>query len=105
MRMLISRTVQPMSSMARRTVLGVLLAASLVSMAAASTAYGSTVTVTSRPFAISQAGDSLDVFARGSDGALWHKYYRPYGWGPWESLGGSVASHSSGVSFANGHLD
>jgi hypothetical protein len=65
----------------------------------------STVTLAGRPYALSQAGDSLDVFGVGSDGALWHKYYRPYVWGPWESLGGSVTGTVSGISFANGHLD
>jgi hypothetical protein len=33
----------------------------------------------------------LDVFVRGTDGALWHKYYQN-GWSGWESLGGQLAS-------------
>ena len=33
----------------------------------------------------------LDVFVRGTDGALWHKYYQN-GWSNWESLGGILAT-------------
>jgi hypothetical protein len=42
---------------------------------------------TSGPGAASWASGRLDVFARGTDSALWHIWY-DNGWGTWESLGG-----------------
>jgi hypothetical protein len=48
----------------------------------------------------------LDVFARGGDGALWHKYHDG-GWSEWESLGGSIAPGSgpAAVSWSFGRID
>jgi hypothetical protein len=43
--------------------------------------------LTSSPAATSQSTGIIDVFVRGSDGALWHKHYES-GWSAWESLGG-----------------
>ena len=50
---------------------------------------------TSSPAAVSWGKTTrLDVFVRGADGALQHKYYQNgwSGWSKWESLGGSLAS-------------
>lgn len=47
----------------------------------------------------------LDVFARGSDNALWHKYYWAAGWSDWSSLGGQLASDPAAVSWAKGRID
>ena len=33
---------------------------------------------------------ALEVFARGSDNALWHKWQVPNGWSDWHSLGGNL---------------
>ena len=48
---------------------------------------------TSSPAAVSWSSTSLrlDVFVRGTDGALWHKYYQN-GWSGWQSLGGKLTS-------------
>jgi len=46
----------------------------------------------SDPAATSWGGDRLDVFIRGNDDALWHKWWDGSGWSPWESLGGTLTS-------------
>ena len=45
--------------------------------------------LTSGPAASSWAPGRLDVFARGTDSALWHKWYES-GWSEWEALGGTL---------------
>ena len=52
----------------------------------------------------SWAPGRLDVFARGTDNALWHKWYDG-GWLDWESLGGVIASDPSAVSWGHGRID
>lgn len=47
----------------------------------------------------------LDVFVRGGDNALWHRWYSGNMWWPWESLGGILASEPTGVSWASGRVD
>ena len=48
------------------------------------------------------AGGGLEIFARGTDNALWHNWQTPNGWSGWESLGGdlrggpTVAIHGGG---------
>jgi hypothetical protein len=37
--------------------------------------------------------NDVHVFVRGSDGAVWQKYYQ-YGWSTWTSLGGQVAPNT-----------
>jgi hypothetical protein len=39
----------------------------------------------------------LDVFVRGSDNALWHKWFAGGSWSGWESLGGALTSDPSAV--------
>jgi hypothetical protein len=48
----------------------------------------------------------LDVFVRGSNGALYHKYYQN-GWSGWENLGGQLASGTGPAvaSWNGGRLD
>lgn len=46
----------------------------------------------------------LDVFVRGSDDGLWHRYYQN-GWGPWEDLGGVLTSEPAAVSWGSGRID
>jgi hypothetical protein len=45
-----------------------------------------------------------DVFVRGSDDALWHKWYDG-NWSGWEYLGGVLHSAPAAVSWSNGRLD
>lgn len=48
---------------------------------------------TSAPAAVSVSTDAIDVFVRGSDNALWTKYWREStGWSVWGSLGGVLTS-------------
>src|SRR5581483_7891113 len=46
----------------------------------------------------------LDVFVRGTDNALWHKWYDG-SWHDWESLGGVLTSDPSVASWGSGRLD
>jgi len=46
-------------------------------------------TLTASPAAASPSTGVVDVFARGSDGAVWQRAYN-HGWSSWTSLGGHV---------------
>jgi hypothetical protein len=63
---------------------------------------------TASPAAVSWSSSSFrqDVFVRGTDGALWHKYYQN-GWSGWQSLGGQLASGTGPAvsSWSAGRLD
>jgi len=63
---------------------------------------------TSSPAAVSWASSNfrLDVFVRGTDGALWWKNY-DNGWSGWQSLGGRLASGTGPAvsSWSEGRLD
>jgi Common central domain of tyrosinase/Polyphenol oxidase middle domain len=52
----------------------------------------------------SWSSDRLDVFVRGTDSALWHKWY-DNGWSGWESLGGVLTSSPAAVSWSQGRID
>jgi hypothetical protein len=60
--------------------------------------------LSSGPDVSSWAAGRLDVFARGTDNALWHKWYDG-GWSGWESLGGVLTSDPTAVSWSNGRID
>jgi hypothetical protein len=50
----------------------------------------------------------LDVFARGEDFALWHKYspdLQNWVWSEWHSLGGTLNSPPAAVSWGEGRID
>ncbi|MBW4717124.1 hypothetical protein [Saccharothrix obliqua] len=59
------------------------------------------------PAAVSwRSGTRLDVFVRGEDAHLWHKWWTDgVGWSGWEDLGGDIASAPSVISFDDGRLD
>ena len=61
-------------------------------------------TLTSGPGVSSWAPGRLDVFVRGTDSALWHKWFQG-GWSGWESLGGVLTSEPAAVSWGNGRID
>jgi Metallo-peptidase family M12B Reprolysin-like/Repeat of unknown function (DUF346) len=61
-------------------------------------------TITSAPAVSSWASGRLDIFARGTDSALWHKWFQN-GWSGWESLGGTLTSEPAAVSWGNGRID
>ena len=46
----------------------------------------------------------LDVFVRGTDSALWHKWFQG-GWSGWESLGGRPSVAGRGRLWGNGRID
>ncbi|HEU5202674.1 MAG TPA: hypothetical protein VFU17_00110 [Candidatus Limnocylindrales bacterium] len=60
--------------------------------------------LTSSPAVSSWASGRLDVFVRGTDSALWHKWWQN-GWSGWESLGGVLTSGPAAVSWGNGRID
>jgi hypothetical protein len=60
--------------------------------------------VTSGPGASSWSWGRLDVFARGGNNALYHKWYNG-SWSAWESLGGSILSAPAAVSWGTNRID
>ncbi len=60
--------------------------------------------ITSGPDACSWEDGRLDVFARGTDNALWHKWYDGK-WNNWESLGGIITSDPSAACWGVGRID
>jgi hypothetical protein len=62
--------------------------------------------LTAAPDASSWGGGRLDVFARGPDGALWHRWRGPQ-WSAWESLGGALAPNAGvgAVAWAQNRID
>lgn len=47
----------------------------------------------------------LEVFARGTDNALWHKWQAPGGWSDWHSLGGNLRGGPTVAIHAGGGLE
>ena len=60
--------------------------------------------LTSGPAVSSWSNGRLDCFVRGTDSALWHKWWQN-GWSGWESLGGVLTSGPAAVSWGNGRID
>ncbi|WP_339705646.1 matrixin family metalloprotease [uncultured Kriegella sp.] len=60
--------------------------------------------LTSGAGACSWASGRLDTFVRGTDMALWHKWYSG-GWSGWERLGGVITANPAAVSWSNGRID
>ena len=60
--------------------------------------------LTSGPTVSSWAPGRLDVFARGTDNSLCHKWYDG-NWSGWESLGGVLTSDPAAVSWSLGRID
>lgn len=61
--------------------------------------------ISSPPCAVSWGPDRLDVFAIGSDAALWHRWWDGAIWNDWESLGGNFISAPSAVAWGPLRLD
>ncbi len=59
----------------------------------------------SQPAAVSWAPGRMDVFARFTDDALWHRAYMAGGWLAWEKIGGVLSSAPAVASWAPGRLD
>src|SRR5271169_5614297 len=61
--------------------------------------------ITTPPSAVAWGKNRLDVVARGTDSACWHKWWNGSAWGGWESLGGTIISEPTIVSWAPNRLD
>ncbi|WP_437949296.1 LamG-like jellyroll fold domain-containing protein [Sorangium sp. So ce296] len=60
--------------------------------------------LSSTPAVSSWASGRLDVFVRGKDNTLFHKYFDD-AWSTWESLGGALTSGPAAVSWGNRRID
>jgi C1A family cysteine protease len=61
--------------------------------------------ITSKPSAVSWANNRIDVVARGTDSAVWHRWWDGANWLGWESLGGIVHGAPAICSWTSGRLD
>ncbi len=61
--------------------------------------------MTSPPECVSWGANRLDCFVRGTDKALWHKWWDGSRWNKWESLGGVLTSLPECVSWGANRLD
>jgi hypothetical protein len=61
--------------------------------------------ITSKPSATSWGTDRIDAVARGTDSAVYHRWWDGAHWGGWESLGGNCQSGPAICSWAPGRLD
>jgi peptidoglycan hydrolase-like protein with peptidoglycan-binding domain len=61
--------------------------------------------LTSAPTVSSWAANRLDTFVRGTDNALWHKWWNGSSWSGWESLGGVLTSAPGAVSWGSNRID
>ena len=61
-------------------------------------------TITAGPAVSSWAPGRLDVFAKGADNALWHRWFDG-GWHGWESLGGIIDNEPAATSWSSGRID
>jgi hypothetical protein len=61
--------------------------------------------LTSKPAVASWGNGRMDVFVRGTDSQLWHKWWNGTQWIGWEPLGGVLASGPAVASWGTGRLD
>jgi len=61
--------------------------------------------LTSKPSATSWGPNRIDAVVRGTDSAVWHRWWDGSSWGGWESLGGGCQSGPAICSWAAGRLD
>lgn len=61
--------------------------------------------ITSGVGAASWAENRLDCFVKGTDNAMWHKWWDGHGWSGWESLGGVIDDAPGAVSWGRGRID
>ena len=59
----------------------------------------------SPPRVVAWGPNRLDIFARGTDSALWHRCWNGSAWVGWESLGGIITSSPEVVSWGTNRLD
>jgi hypothetical protein len=61
--------------------------------------------LTSSPSSVAWGPNRLDVFARGTDGALWNTSWDGGGWGGWDSRGGSLSTAAAAASRAPNRIE
>lgn len=63
--------------------------------------------IASPPAVVTSAYGRINIFAKGSDGRLWEKWFDGTSWNsPWNNVtGSSVTSTPAAVSWGNGHID
>jgi len=61
--------------------------------------------LTSGPAVASWGSGRLDVFVRGTDNAVWHKWFSGGRWSGWQSLGGRIIGEPAAASTGAGKLD
>jgi hypothetical protein len=61
--------------------------------------------LTSPPNCVSWGSDRIDCFVKGTNNAMWHKWWDGSQWGGWESLGGILTSPPNCVSWGSNRID
>ncbi|WML35964.1 hypothetical protein [Clostridium sp. OS1-26] len=61
--------------------------------------------LTSAPSASSWGANRLDVFVKGTDNAMYNKWWDGSRWSDWEDLGGNIASEPAASSARPNHID
>jgi spore germination protein YaaH len=61
--------------------------------------------LTSGPDAAAMSATHSDVFVRGTDNGLWHKWWTGSAWSEWEDLGGILTSDPGAVSWGPNRVD
>jgi hypothetical protein len=59
----------------------------------------------SEPTVVKWGPNRLDVFAKGTDGAVHHRWWDGTNWGGWESLGGIITTNISATAWGANRLD
>jgi hypothetical protein len=62
-------------------------------------------TIMEAPDCVSWAANRIDCFARGTDNAMWHRWWDGAAWGGWESLGGVILGAPDCVSWGPNRID
>jgi hypothetical protein len=61
--------------------------------------------ITSRPQAVSWAANRIDVVARGTDSAVWHRWWDGTAWRGWDSLSGVLTDAPDAESWGPNRID
>ena len=62
-------------------------------------------TIMEAPDCVSWGPNRIDCFARGTDNAMWHRWWDGASWGGWESLGGVIMDAPDCVSWGPNRID
>src|SRR5262249_58443494 len=58
-----------------------------------------------QPNCVSWGPNRIDCFARGTDEAMYHRWWNGSAWGGWESLGGIILEEANCVSWGPNRID